>query len=165
MTAITDVRLDSRRDSAGCGASESRLACVQRAGRAIAGGAPKFARRVRFRPSGRFDGDRLERREISPLHGGLAPVLDNGTWYVRLAADCADDVNPAMPAPRPVAGRQLARARDVRHVWHQVHRASDLRRILMWDGYPYFPCGRSFRLRTGDRASRPGRRGRNWRRG
>ncbi len=67
--------------------------------------------------------------------------------YLRVAADCADDAEPAMPT---VTG--LWAAAD----WHERETYDllgirftshpDLRRILMWDGYPYHPLRKEFPL-------------------
>lgn len=67
--------------------------------------------------------------------------------YVRVAADCASDTEPA--APSVVS---LWRGAD----WHErecfdmfgikFEGHPDLRRILMWDGYPYYPLRKEFPL-------------------
>jgi len=67
--------------------------------------------------------------------------------YVRVAADCASDTEPAMPT-----ATGLWAAAD----WHEretfdmlgIHFTGhpDLRRILMWDAYPYFPLRKEFPL-------------------
>ncbi|MBL9214461.1 MAG: NADH-quinone oxidoreductase subunit C [Opitutaceae bacterium] len=70
-----------------------------------------------------------------------------GHTYVRVASDCASDTEPAMPT-----ATGLWAAAD----WHEretydmlgIHFTGhpDLRRILMWDGYPYFPLRKEFPL-------------------
>jgi NADH-quinone oxidoreductase subunit C len=70
-----------------------------------------------------------------------------GHDYVRIAADCADDVNPAMPSATglwPGANWHEREAYDMFGLTFSGH--PDLRRILMWDGYPYFPLRKDFPL-------------------
>jgi NADH-quinone oxidoreductase subunit C len=67
--------------------------------------------------------------------------------YVRLAADCADDVNPSMPSATslwPGANWHERETYDMFGIKFTGH--PDLRRILMWDGYPYFPLRKEFPL-------------------
>ena len=67
--------------------------------------------------------------------------------YVRLAADCADDGRPAMPSATglwPGANWHEREAYDMFGLTFTGH--PDLRRILMWDGYPYFPLRKDFPL-------------------
>jgi NADH-quinone oxidoreductase subunit C len=67
--------------------------------------------------------------------------------YVRLAADCADDANPTMPSATglwPGANWHEREAYDMFGISFSGH--PDLRRILMWDGYPYFPLRKEFPL-------------------
>ena len=67
--------------------------------------------------------------------------------YVRVAADCASDTEPAMPTATELwAGanwheRETYDLLGIRFTGHP-----DLRRILMWDGYPYFPLRKEFPL-------------------
>lgn len=67
--------------------------------------------------------------------------------YVRLAADCASDTEPAMPTATGLwAGadwheRETFDLMGIKFTGHP-----DLRRILMWDGYPYFPLRKEFPL-------------------
>ena len=70
-----------------------------------------------------------------------------GHAYVRIAADCADDANPSMPSATglwPGANWHEREAYDMFGLTFTGH--PDLRRILMWDGYPYFPLRKDFPL-------------------
>jgi NADH-quinone oxidoreductase subunit C len=67
--------------------------------------------------------------------------------YVRIAADCADDAQPSMPSATglwPGANWHEREAYDMFGITFAGH--PDLRRILMWDGYPYFPLRKEFPL-------------------
>ncbi|HUJ45160.1 MAG TPA: NADH-quinone oxidoreductase subunit C [Opitutaceae bacterium] len=67
--------------------------------------------------------------------------------YVRVAADCADAEHPAMPSATrlwPGANWHEREAYDMFGITFSGH--PDLRRILMWDGYPYFPLRKDFPL-------------------
>jgi NADH-quinone oxidoreductase subunit C len=67
--------------------------------------------------------------------------------YVRLAADCPDDARPAMPSACglwPAANWHEREIYDMFGITFPGH--PDLRRILMWDGYPYFPLRKDFPL-------------------
>ncbi|HUG12168.1 MAG TPA: NADH-quinone oxidoreductase subunit C [Opitutaceae bacterium] len=68
--------------------------------------------------------------------------------YVRIAADCAGDtVNPEAPSIVelwPGANWHERECFDMMGVKFLGH--PDLRRILMWDGYPYFPLRKEFPL-------------------
>src|ERR1041384_5885027 len=67
--------------------------------------------------------------------------------YVRVAANCASDNEPAMPtAPGQWAGadgheRETFDMLGIKFTGHPY-----LRRILMWEGYPYFPLRKEFPL-------------------
>ena len=66
---------------------------------------------------------------------------------MRVAADCADDANPSMPSATglwPGANWHEREAYDMFGITFTGH--PDLRRILMWDGYPYFPLRKEFPL-------------------
>jgi len=67
--------------------------------------------------------------------------------YVRLAADCPSDAEPVMPTSTglwPGADWHEREAFDMFGIKFAGH--PDLRRILMWDGYPYHPLRKEFPL-------------------
>jgi NADH-quinone oxidoreductase subunit C len=67
--------------------------------------------------------------------------------YVRVASDCADNVEPTAPsvvALWPAADWHERECFDLLGVKFTGH--PDLRRILMWDGYPYHPLRKEFPL-------------------
>ena len=67
--------------------------------------------------------------------------------YVRLAADCASDSDPAMPSATGLwAGADWHERETFDMLGIKFTGHPDLRRILMWDGYPYFPLRKEFPL-------------------
>jgi NADH-quinone oxidoreductase subunit C len=67
--------------------------------------------------------------------------------YVRVSVDCADDANPQVPSAAalwPGADWHEREAFDMFGITFAGH--PDLRRILMWDGYPYHPLRKDFPL-------------------
>lgn len=67
--------------------------------------------------------------------------------YVRLAADCPDNDNPRVPSLVslfPTADWHERETFDMFGIRFGGH--PDLRRILMWDEYPYFPLRKEFPL-------------------
>ena len=85
---------------------------------------------------------------VSPRFTVVYHLLSTaGHEYVRVAADCPDDASPGVPS-----ATGLWRGAD----WHEREAFDmfgirfaghpDLRRILMWDGYPHFPLRKDFPL-------------------
>jgi NADH-quinone oxidoreductase subunit C len=71
----------------------------------------------------------------------------SGHGYIRVAADCPDDAAPAMPSACdlwPAANWHEREVWDMFGIRFPGH--PDLRRILMWEGYPYFPLRKEFPL-------------------
>jgi len=67
--------------------------------------------------------------------------------YVRLASDCASDTDPVAPTATglwPAANWHERETYDLLGVKFEKH--PDLRRILMWDEYPYHPLRKDFPL-------------------
>lgn len=67
--------------------------------------------------------------------------------YLRVAADCASDTEPAMPsiaALWPAANWHERETYDLLGITFTDH--PDLRRILMWEGYPHHPLRKDFPL-------------------
>src|SRR3954465_14848490 len=67
--------------------------------------------------------------------------------YVRVAADCPSDAEPAVPSMTslwPGADWHERETYDMFGIKFTGH--PDLRRILMWDAYPYFPLRKEFPL-------------------
>ena len=67
--------------------------------------------------------------------------------YVRLAADCASDREPVMPTATGLwAGADWHERETYDMLGIKFTGHPDLRRILMWDAYPYFPLRKDFPL-------------------
>ena len=67
--------------------------------------------------------------------------------YVRVAADCANDLEPTAPSVVSLwegANWHERECFDMFGIKFEGH--PDLRRILMWDGYPYHPLRKEFPL-------------------
>jgi len=67
--------------------------------------------------------------------------------YLRVAAACANDLEPSMSSVVslwPAADWHERETYDMFGIRFEQH--PDLRRILMWDGYPYFPLRKEFPL-------------------
>ncbi len=70
-----------------------------------------------------------------------------GHLYVRVAADNADNENPAAPSVAdlwPAANWHERECWDLMGIKFEGH--PDLRRILMWEGYPHHPLRKEFPL-------------------
>ena len=67
--------------------------------------------------------------------------------YLRVAVNCADDENPVLPsisAIYPAADWHERECYDMFGITFKGH--PNLKRILMWDDYPYFPLRKEFPL-------------------
>lgn len=67
--------------------------------------------------------------------------------YIRVAADCASDTEPSVPSVVslwPAANWHERECYDMFGIKFDGH--PDLRRILMWDGYPGWPLRKEFPL-------------------
>ena len=67
--------------------------------------------------------------------------------YIRITANCADDAAPAVPSVVSLwagANWHERECFDMFGIKFESH--PDLRRILMWDGYPYHPLRKEFPL-------------------
>lgn len=86
--------------------------------------------------------------EVSPRFTVVWHLYSTSTHqYVRVAAPCTDDANPSMPTATglwPAANWHERETYDLMGVRFEGH--PDLRRILMWDGYPYHPLRKEFPL-------------------
>ncbi len=87
-------------------------------------------------------------QEVSPRFTVIWHLLSTSHHnYVRLAADCADDATPTMPTTTglwPAADWHERETWDLMGITFDGH--PDLRRILMWEGYPYHPLRKEFPL-------------------
>ncbi len=67
--------------------------------------------------------------------------------YLRVAADCVNDADPSVPSVVslwPGANWHERETYDMFGIKFEGH--PDLRRILMWEGYPHFPLRKEFPL-------------------
>lgn len=86
--------------------------------------------------------------EASPRFTVVWHLLATGKGsYIRIAADCASDTEPKMPSVSALwagANWHERETYDLLGVTFTDH--PDMRRILMWDGYPYHPLRKDFPL-------------------
>ena len=84
----------------------------------------------------------------SPRFTGIYHFLSTTKHeYLRVAADCADDINPSLPSLCDLyaaANWHERETYDLMGIRYQGH--PNLRRILMWDEYPYHPLRKEFPL-------------------
>jgi NADH-quinone oxidoreductase subunit C len=67
--------------------------------------------------------------------------------YLRVTSDCRSDGKPEMPSLCPLWPGANWHERETYDMFGIVFTGHpDLRRILMWDGYPYFPLRKEFPL-------------------
>ncbi|TVP80217.1 MAG: NADH-quinone oxidoreductase subunit C [Puniceicoccaceae bacterium] len=84
----------------------------------------------------------------SPRFTGFYHLLSTTKHdYLRIAVDCADDIFPTLPSICGVFAAANWHERetfDLMGIRYEGH--PDLRRILMWDAYPYHPLRKDFPL-------------------
>jgi NADH-quinone oxidoreductase subunit C len=84
----------------------------------------------------------------SPRFTGIYHILSTTKHvYLRIAVDCEDDINPSLPSISAVfdaANWHERETYDLMGIHYEGH--PDLRRILMWDAYPYHPLRKEFPL-------------------
>lgn len=83
-----------------------------------------------------------------PRFTGIYHLFSTGRHeYLRIAADCPDDFEPALPSLSgiyPAANWHERETYDLMGIRYEGH--PDLSRILMWDDYPYHPLRKEFPL-------------------
>lgn len=84
----------------------------------------------------------------SPRFTGIYHFLSTSKHeYLRVAVDCADDINPTLPTLCDLyaaANWHERETYDLMGIRYEGH--PNLRRILMWDEYPYHPLRKEFPL-------------------
>lgn len=84
----------------------------------------------------------------SPRFTGIYHFLSTSKHaYLRVAVDCPDDINPELPSLCDLyaaANWHERETYDLMGIRYQGH--PNLRRILMWEGYPYHPLRKEFPL-------------------
>lgn len=84
----------------------------------------------------------------SPRFTGIYHLLSTTAHeYLRIAVDCQDDIEPTLPSLcdlYPAANWHERETYDLMGIRYAGH--PDLRRILMWDDYPYHPLRKDFPL-------------------
>lgn len=84
----------------------------------------------------------------SPRFTGIYHFLSTTRHqYLRVAVDCDDDIKPKLPslaALYPAANWHERETYDLMGICYEGH--PNLKRILMWDSYPYHPLRKDFPL-------------------
>lgn len=84
----------------------------------------------------------------SPRFTGIYHLFSTSKHdYLRIAVDCVDDIHPSLPSLCGVfaaANWHERETYDLMGIHYEKH--PDLRRILMWDAYPYHPLRKDFPL-------------------
>lgn len=84
----------------------------------------------------------------SPRFTGVYHLLSTSKHeYLRIASDCVDDINPSLPSLCGVfaaADWHERETYDLMGIHYENH--PNLKRILMWDDYPYHPLRKDFPL-------------------
>lgn len=84
----------------------------------------------------------------SPRFTGIYHFLSTSKHeYIRVAVNCPDDINPALPSLcglYAAANWHERETYDLMGIRYEEH--PNLRRILMWDEYPYHPLRKDFPL-------------------
>jgi len=84
----------------------------------------------------------------SPRFSGVYHFFSTASHgYLRVVANCEDDINPQLPsisAIYPAANWHERETFDMLGIRYSGH--PNLKRILMWDEYPYFPLRKEFPL-------------------
>lgn len=84
----------------------------------------------------------------SPRFTGIYHFLSTTKHqYLRVAVDCEDDINPKLPSLTefyPAADWHERETYDLMGIHYEGH--PNLKRILMWDDYPYHPLRKDFPL-------------------
>ncbi len=84
----------------------------------------------------------------SPRFTGIYHILSTTKHdYIRIASDCPDDSAPSLPSLAhvfPAANWHERETYDMMGIHYEGH--PDLKRILMWEDYPYHPLRKEFPL-------------------
>ena len=84
----------------------------------------------------------------SPRFTGIYHLLSTATHqYIRIAVDCLDDINTSLPTLSnlfPAADWHERETYDLYGIRYTNH--PNMRRILMWDDYPYYPLRKDYPL-------------------
>lgn len=90
----------------------------------------------------------IDHYDVSPRYEVVYHLYNTGQHeYLRVATPCSGDANPSCPSVAalwPTADWHEREAFDMFGIQFEGH--PDLRRILMWEGYPYYPLRKEFPL-------------------